>query len=57
MSIDRKTRREVVKEIRRRYAKGEKSMHAIIREMRSNSAYTARMNGICNEWWRKLASR
>ena len=49
-------RYQVVKEIRRRYKKGGKSYLAIIREMRANSAYSFRMQGICDEWWRKLSA-
>ena len=62
MNYQKKIRREVVKEIRRRYSHQitgvgipKKSRLAIIKEMRVNSAYVARMRGISNESWEQYA--
>ena len=48
----RKDRNDVITEIRRRRRKTKRPLTQIIREMRNDSAYSARMRGVSVSGWR-----
>ena len=48
----RKDRNDIISEIRRRRKKNKRSVTQIIREMRNNSAYSARMRRVSVSGWR-----
>ena len=48
----RKDRNDVITEIRRRHRKTKLPLTQIIREMRNDSAYSARMRGVSVSGWR-----